>query len=124
MFSWLKSLPMEAEARRRTIKKVTVTGAIVNCLLATSQILFGVIGHSQALLADGFHTLSDLLSDFIVLFAVKQSSQKADAEHPYGHGRIETMADDSHRGEIEQMVEAADSMDTIGKVNVYFLRQD
>jgi cation diffusion facilitator family transporter len=92
MFFWSKKLPMEAEQRRRTIKKVTVTGAIINCLLAASQILFGIIGHSQALLADGFHTLSDLLSDFIVLFAVKQSSQKADAEHPYGHGRIETLA--------------------------------
>jgi len=83
---------MEAEARQRTIKRVTLTGSLVNCLLAGSQILFGLIGHSQALLADGFHTLSDLLSDFIVLFALKQSSQAADADHPYGHGRIETLA--------------------------------
>jgi cation diffusion facilitator family transporter len=60
--------------------------------LAASQIVFGIVGHSQALLADGFHTLSDLLSDFIVLFAVKQSSAAADEGHPYGHGRIETLA--------------------------------
>ena len=83
---------METEQRQRTIKQVTLSGSLVNCLLAGSQILFGIIGHSQALLADGFHTLSDLLSDFIVLFAIKQSSQAADADHPYGHGRIETLA--------------------------------
>lgn len=83
---------MIIDRRHRVIKKITITGAIVNCLLAASQILFGIIGHSQALLADGFHTLSDLLSDFIVLFAVKQSSAAADEDHPYGHGRIETLA--------------------------------
>ncbi len=83
---------MIIDRRHRVIKKITITGAIVNCLLAASQILFGIIGHSQALLADGFHTLSDLLSDFIVLFAVKQSSAAADEGHPYGHGRIETLA--------------------------------
>ena len=83
---------MIIDRRHRVIKKITITGAIVNCLLAASQIVFGIIGHSQALLADGFHTLSDLLSDFIVLFAVKQSSAAADEDHPYGHGRIETLA--------------------------------
>ncbi|MCH6566430.1 MAG: cation transporter [Proteobacteria bacterium] len=83
---------MIIDRRHRVIKKITITGAIVNCLLAASQIFFGIIGHSQALLADGFHTLSDLLSDFIVLFAVKQSSAAADEGHPYGHGRIETLA--------------------------------
>jgi cation diffusion facilitator family transporter len=82
---------MEIEQRHQVVKRVTITGAIVNCLLATSQIVFGIVGQSQALLADG-HTLSDLLSDFIVLFAVKQSSLAADEDHPYGHGRIETLA--------------------------------
>jgi len=83
---------MIIDRRHRVIKRITITGAIVNCLLAASQIVFGIVGHSQALLADGFHTLSDLLSDFIVLFAVKQSSAAADEGHPYGHGRIETLA--------------------------------
>ena len=83
---------MILDRRHRVIKNITLTGAIVNCLLAASQIVFGIIGHSQALLADGFHTLSDLLSDFVVLFAVKQSSAVADEDHPYGHGRIETLA--------------------------------
>ena len=83
---------MEVEQRHKTVKRVTITGAVINALLATSQIVFGIIGQSQALLADGFHTLSDLLSDFVVLFAVKQSSLAADENHPYGHGRIETLA--------------------------------
>jgi cation diffusion facilitator family transporter len=83
---------MIIDRRHRIVKRITITGAIVNCLLAASQIVFGIVGHSQALLADGFHTLSDLLSDFIVLFAVKQSSAAADEDHPYGHGRIETLA--------------------------------
>ena len=83
---------MEVEQRHQIVKRVTITGAIVNCLLAASQVTFGIIGQSQALLADGFHTLSDLLSDFVVLFAIKQSSLAADENHPYGHGRIETLA--------------------------------
>ena len=70
---------MEIEQQRhQVIKRVTICGAIVNCLLAGCQVVFGIIGHSQALLADGFHTLSDLFSDFIVLFAVSQSSHAAD----------------------------------------------
>jgi len=83
---------MEVEQRHQIVKRVTITGAVVNCLLAVSQVTFGIIGQSQALLADGFHTLSDLLSDFVVLFAIKQSSLAADENHPYGHGRIETLA--------------------------------
>ena len=83
---------MEIEQRHKIVKRVTITGAVINCLLATSQIIFGIIGQSQALLADGFHTLSDLLSDFVVLFAVRQSSLAADEDHPYGHGRVETLA--------------------------------
>ena len=83
---------MQAENRHGIIKKVTLLGALVNCLLAASQIVFGFIGQSQALLADGFHTLSDLSTDLIVLVAIEQSSKAADEDHPFGHGRIETLA--------------------------------
>lgn len=69
-----------------------MVGALINALLAFVQIVFGLLGHSQALLADGIHTLSDLGSDFVVLFATSHSAQAADKEHPYGHGRIETLA--------------------------------
>jgi len=83
---------MEADDRHRITRRVTLTGAVVNCLLATLQIAFGLIGKSQALLADGIHTLSDLSTDIIVLYAARRSAKKADKSHPYGHGRIETLA--------------------------------
>ncbi len=83
---------MEIDHRHRVTKKVTLVGALVNAILALAQIVSGLIGQSQALLADGIHTLSDLSSDFIVLYATKQSSREADDDHPYGHGRIETIA--------------------------------
>jgi len=64
----------------------------VNTTLSALQIVVGYFGRSQALLADGIHTLSDLLSDFLVLFASRQSAAAADDQHPYGHRRIETAA--------------------------------
>jgi cation diffusion facilitator family transporter len=83
---------MKSEQRHQTTKTVTLIGALINALLAFMQIVFGLLGHSQALLADGIHTLSDLGSDFIVLLATSQSAKVADKEHPFGHGRIETLA--------------------------------
>ena len=83
---------MEIEERYKITQRVTLTGAVVNCGLACLQITFGMLGKSQALLADGFHTLSDLGTDFIILYASRRASKAADEDHPYGHGRIETLA--------------------------------
>ena len=83
---------MATETRAGVTQRVTLVGAAVNCLLATLQIVFGLLGKSQALFADGLHTLSDLSTDFIVLFASRRASREADKSHPYGHGRIETLA--------------------------------
>ncbi len=83
---------MQTEERYRTTRRVTLVGALVNCVLATLQIVFGLLGKSQALFADGLHTLADLGTDFIVLFASKRAAKDADEDHPYGHGRIETVA--------------------------------
>jgi cation diffusion facilitator family transporter len=83
---------MKAEKRSRATQRVTLVGAMVNCALAALQITFGLLGKSQALLADGLHTISDLATDFIVLFASRRASKEADKSHPYGHGRIETLA--------------------------------
>lgn len=80
--------PVRAAAASRS----TWVSVSVNVVLTLLQIVFGILGKSQALIADGLHSLSDLLSDFIVLFANRQSSRKADATHPYGHARIETAA--------------------------------
>jgi cation diffusion facilitator family transporter len=76
--------------RYRASMQVTLVSIVTNVLLSAAQIAIGVIGKSQALVADGLHTLSDLLTDFFVLFALKHGHKGADEEHPYGHARIET----------------------------------
>ncbi len=78
--------------RYQAARKSTWVSAIINLLLSVLQIVVGFFGKSQALMADGLHSLSDLLSDVLVLYANRHSSQRADAEHPYGHARIETAA--------------------------------
>ena len=80
------------EQRYREIRKITLVGAVVNSFLAAGKIILGVIGQSQALIADGVHSLADLFSDVIVIYAAKHASREADDDHPYGHGRIETIA--------------------------------
>ena len=64
----------------------------VNVVLSTAQIGVGILSKSQALVADGIHSLSDLVSDFVVLFASHHSKKDADTDHPYGHQRFETAA--------------------------------
>jgi cation diffusion facilitator family transporter len=84
--------PDPMDARYRQVRKVTLVGAVVDLLLGVVKILVGFAANSQALIADGVHSLSDLATDFLVLFAAKHAHRKADDEHPYGHGRIETVA--------------------------------
>ena len=83
---------MDPYNRKKVSTKVTIVGAIVDFLLAIIKIIAGYIGNSGALVADGIHSLSDLLSDGVVLYAAKHSDEEADDEHPYGHGRFETVA--------------------------------
>ncbi len=64
----------------------------VNVLLTVAQVLAGILAHSQALIADAVHSLSDLACDFLVLVASYHSKAPADEGHPYGHGRVETAA--------------------------------
>jgi cation diffusion facilitator family transporter len=79
------------DLRYREVRKVTLVGSVVDLVLGVVKILIGITAQSQALIADGVHSLSDLGTDFMVLFAAKHSHREADAEHPYGHGRIETV---------------------------------
>jgi len=72
--------------------RASYVGAAINICQATIKIVFGILGQSAALVADGIHSLSDLLSDLLVITAVKLGSRKADREHPYGHRRFETIA--------------------------------
>lgn len=80
----------QAKERDQAMRKTSVVGAIVNLVLTVVKIVFGIIGQSTALVADGVHSLADLSTDLMVWFAAKYSNQPADKEHPYGHARIET----------------------------------
>jgi cation diffusion facilitator family transporter len=77
--------------RYQESKRITIIGAWINLSLAFIKITIGLLGRSPALFADGIHSLSDLISDFFVLFAAKVSNKGVDYNHPYGHQRIETL---------------------------------
>jgi cation diffusion facilitator family transporter len=82
----------DTDSRYLEARKVTLIGSVVDLLLGLLKILIGIVDESQALIADGIHSLSDLATDIIVIVAMKQGSLAADDEHPYGHRRIETLA--------------------------------
>ena len=75
----------------RTVQFVTVVGMILNIVLVLAKAAGGWFFHSQTLLADAVHSLSDLVTDLAVIFGVKYWSAPPDSSHPYGHGRIETL---------------------------------
>lgn len=80
------------EQRKKETNRITLWGVAVNLFLAIIKTVGGILGQSQALLADGIHSLSDLASDAMVLIAAKHAGEDADEDHPYGHGRYETLA--------------------------------
>ena len=69
-----------------------MVGSIVDLLLGVVKIVVGFVSHSQALIADGVHSFSDLATDALVIVAARQAREGPDDEHPYGHGRIQTAA--------------------------------
>lgn len=73
------------------LRHVTLVGFWINAALVVLKLFFGYWGHSDALVADGYHSLSDFLTDFMVLYFVGVSFRKADKDHPYGHGKFETV---------------------------------
>ena len=77
--------------RIKQTQKLTIWCLLGNLLLTVLKFLAGFIGHSAAMVADGAHSLSDILTDIVLLFGVQLGSKPADKEHPYGHGRIETL---------------------------------
>ena len=78
--------------RATTARQTTLVSVVVNIILSILQIVVGYFARSQALIADGIHSLSDLFADFVVLFANHHSQKDADEDHPYGHQRFETAA--------------------------------
>ena len=83
---------VNGDVRYRETVRVTLIGSVIDLLLGVAKITVGFIAHSQALLADGIHSLSDLGTDVIVLIAARHAGREADEDHPYGHGRFETIA--------------------------------
>lgn len=78
--------------RTREIFKVTIIGSVVNVLLLVLKFVAGVLGHSSAMVADAVHSLSDFLTDIVVLVFVTISGKPNDKKHEYGHGKFETLA--------------------------------
>lgn len=76
----------------KKIKNVTLLGSAVNFLLTGGKIIAGIIGKSSAMVADGIHSLSDFITDIIVLIFVSVSKRERDKSHQYGHGKYETFA--------------------------------
>jgi cation diffusion facilitator family transporter len=80
------------DARFAEGQRITWVSVGVNILLTGMQLAVGLVAHSQSLIADAMHTLSDIVADAFVLFANRKGAEAADADHPYGHGRFETAA--------------------------------
>ncbi len=78
--------------RQREIYKVTIIGSICNFLLLVFKFVAGILGHSAAMIADAVHSLSDFVTDLIVLVFVRISGKPQDKDHDYGHGKYETLA--------------------------------
>lgn len=76
---------------------MTWVGFWINAVLMILKLVFGYYGKSDALVADGFHSMSDFGTDFIVLSMVGIAYKRADSSHPYGHGKFETFGIPSHR---------------------------
>ena len=78
--------------REKKAARVTWVGFFTNLILSAAKIVAGVVGRSSAMVADGIHSLSDFVTDFIVIIFIKISSKNEDSDHPYGHGKFETFA--------------------------------
>ena len=78
--------------RQKEIYQVTLVGGVVNVVLLIFKFVAGILGHSAAMVADAVHSLSDFVTDVIVLAFVRISSKPKDKSHDYGHGKYETLA--------------------------------
>ncbi len=109
-------MPLSLAQRKRETNHITLWGVVVNIVLSTIKIVGGIAGHSQALIADGLHSLSDLASDGMILVAAKHASEDADEDHPYGHARYETIATVA-LGTLLIVVGAGIGVDAISRLN-------
>lgn len=87
-----KRSPEEFQSRLKQSNRITLAGAILNILLSACKIAAGILGRSQAIVSDGIHSLSDLVSDLIVVAGSFFSSKPDDSSHNYGHGKFEAFS--------------------------------
>lgn len=87
-----ETLDKAGGTREKGIYRVTIVGSVVNFLLLVFKFIAGIAGHSAAMLADAVHSLSDFITDVIVIVFVRISSKPEDEGHDYGHGKYETLA--------------------------------
>lgn len=83
---------MDEAVRKKEIYRVTFIGSVVNLLLLVFKFVAGFVGHSAAMIADAVHSLSDFVTDIVVIVFVRISSKPVDSSHSYGHGKYETLA--------------------------------
>ena len=83
---------MKSSKRKQEGQKISLIGGAINLVLSIIKVTIGFLGNSGAMIADGIHSLSDLLSDWVVWYASKHANEGPDEEHPYGHERFETVA--------------------------------
>ena len=85
-------MALHTTAREKEIYKVTFIGSIVNMILLIFKFIAGIMGHSSAMVADAVHSLSDFVTDIVVIVFVRISGKPQDESHDYGHGKYETLA--------------------------------
>ena len=83
---------VSTQKRKRDIYRVTMGGSIINFLLLLFKFIAGFVGGSAAMVADAVHSLSDFITDVVVMLFVRISGKPCDADHDYGHGKYETLA--------------------------------
>lgn len=83
---------MNESTRKKEIYHVTIVGSMVNLLLLVFKFVAGFVGHSAAMIADAVHSLSDFVTDIVVIVFVRISSKPVDSSHSYGHGKYKTLA--------------------------------
>ena len=83
---------MRDRKQTRDVYRVTIAGSVANMLLVVFKFVAGIVGHSAAMTADAIHSLSDLITDLVVLLSVRIAGRPSDKSHDYGHGKYETLA--------------------------------
>jgi cation diffusion facilitator family transporter len=105
-------------ARARAATRSVMVSAVVNIALASAQIVAGILTRSQSLIADGLHSLADLVGDVVVMFASRASRKAADIDHPYGHQRFENAASLALGG-LLLAVGIGMMVSAVGKINAH-----